>query len=404
MPASIPITTNEKKWLKKIVEEKFEIVISDSYSSKLLSELLLKNFGLKISYNTIRRIFEVVKSNNNPSVFSLNLLSKSIGFKGFEDFKKYIYKFDKDIFNELIHLSYESKNINHQAMMEFVKDLTSPNWEQAYQLKNVIDLCIQIQDLNFLKQVLHLKYNNEDEDFLEKFTVCFQSLYFESKNKNIVVKNFILQNIATSEILQRILLQVYISEDYLNDFWGDWLEVASIDLVKDMEVFKSILLCQKHYNQQRFDDAISLLTIAKKAVLNTHLNIHPILLGRIAAWETIFHSNHQDSPLYFNTISNSFEKICYFIFYYRLTETYNKNTFQDGIAESIDLSKIPTKLSAFDKKLLNKFYLITVLYYHHIAAFEKAKTALLNVDERMLDVWELDWFYKNFKMLKEIYN
>jgi hypothetical protein len=218
MPASIPVTSIEKKWLKKIIEEKFQIEISDSYSCKLLSELLLKNLDLKINYNTIRRIFEVVKSNNNPSVFSLNLLSKSIDFKDFENFKKYIYKFDKDIFNELIHLSYESKNINHQAMMEFVKDLTSPNWEQAYQLKNVIDLCIQIQDINFLKQALHLKYNNENEDFLEKFSVCFQSLYFESKNKNVFVNNFILQNIATSEILQRILLQVYISEDYLNDF------------------------------------------------------------------------------------------------------------------------------------------------------------------------------------------
>jgi hypothetical protein len=171
-----------------------------------------------------------------------------------------------------------------------------------------------------------------------------------------------------------------------------------------MEVFKSILLCQKHYNQQRFDDAKALLAIAKKAVLKAEKNVHPILLGRIAAWETILNSKQDGPPLYFNTISDSFEKICYFIFYYRLKETYNKNTFQEGITESIDLLKLPTKLGAFDKKLLNKFYLTSALYYHHIAAFEKAKTAFLNVDERRLDEWELDWFYKHFKMLKEIYN
>jgi len=44
------------------------------------------------------------------------------------------------------------------------------------------------------------------------------------------------------------------------------------------------------------------------------------------------------------------------------------------------------------------------LYYHHLAEFEKAKSALLKVDEHRLDVWETDWFYKNLKMLSDIYN
>ena len=82
---------------------------------------------------------------------------------------------------------------------------------------------------------------------------------------------------------------------------------------------------------------------------------------------------------------------------------YNKE-FHRGIVESIDLKSLPLMLGAFDKKLLNKFYLSSALYYHHISAHEKAKLALQNVDENRLDVWELDWFYKNFKMLREIYN
>ena len=194
MPASILVATKEKKWLKKIIEEKFQLDITDSYSCKRLSELLSKDLNLEINYNTIRRIFEVVKTKNNPSIYSLNLLSKSIDFKDFEAFKKYIYKFDNDIFNEFIHLSLERKKIDHQLMMEFAKELTTPTWEQIYQLKNIIDLCIQIQDFYFLKQVIHLNYDIKNEEFLEKFTVCFQKLYFETKNKNSAVNNFILQH------------------------------------------------------------------------------------------------------------------------------------------------------------------------------------------------------------------
>jgi hypothetical protein len=404
MPASILVATKEKKWLKKIIEEKFQLDITDSYSCKRLSELLSKDLNLEINYNTIRRIFEVVKTKNNPSIYSLNLLSKSIDFKDFEAFKKYIYKFDNDIFNEFIHLSLERKKIDHQLMMEFAKELTTPTWEQIYQLKNIIDLCIQIQDFYFLKQVIHLNYDIKNEEFLEKFTVCFQKLYFETKNKNSAVNNFILQHIATSEILQRILLQVYVSEDYLNDFWGDWLEAASVDLVYDMEVFKSVLLCQKKYNKNLIKEAKQLFVIAKKAVLNAEQNIHPILLGRIAAWDKILNANSHHPPLYFNQITSSFDQACYFVFYYRLINIYQKVAIQKGILASIDLKKLPSTLGAFDKKLLNKFYLTSSLYYHHLAEFEKAKTTLLKVDEHRLDVWEIDWFYKNFKLLSEIYN
>lgn len=403
MPASIIVTTIEIKWLKKLIEEKYQLEISDSYSCKKLSEILSKKQNLAINYNTIRRIFNVVQSNNNPSNYSLNILAKSIDFKDFEDFKKYIYKFDKDIFNELILSSFGQNQIQHSMLKKYLKDFTSPNWQEIYQLKNLIDLCIQFQDFDFLKQIIHLDYNENNEEFLEKFTVCFQKLYFESKNKNKAVHNFILQNISTSEILQRILLQVYISENYLNDFWGDWLEEASYDLVYDMEVFKCILLCQKNYNNNQITEAKELLQKAKNAVAISNQYIHPILLGRIAAWEIILNVRIDTPPLYFDCLTTSFEKSCYFIFYNRLLLVYNKE-FHRGMVESINLKSLPLMLGAFDKKLLNKFYLSSALYYHHISAHEKAKLAIQNVDENRLDVWELDWFYKNFKMLREIYN
>jgi hypothetical protein len=43
----------------------------------------------------------------------------------------------------------------------------------------------------------HEQEKDEESVFLEKFTVCFQRLYFEAKNKNLSVSDFIIQNIAT---------------------------------------------------------------------------------------------------------------------------------------------------------------------------------------------------------------
>ena len=83
---------------------------------------------------------------------------------------------------------------------------------------------------------------------------------------------------------------------------------------------------------------------------------------------------------------------------------YHKNDFQKGIMESIDLNKLPPNLGAFDKRLLNKFYLTSALYYHHLSEFEKAKSDLLKFDQNRLDVWEVNWFDKKFKILNEIYN
>ena len=194
------------------------------------------------------------------------------------------------------------------------------------------------------------------------------------------------------------------SEEYLNDFWGDWLEAASVDLVYDMEVFRNILLCQKKFNLNLFDEAKELHLKAKNDILKVEQNLHPILLGRIAAWERILNSSTQDPPLYLNQIASCFDKACYFVFYYRLINVYQKVDFKKGMIVSIDLNNLPTNLGAFDKRLLNKFYLTSALYYHHASEFEKAKLTLLKFDENRLDVWEIDWFDNNFKILSEIYN
>jgi len=403
MPAYITISSKEKNWLKTLLEEQFEMTINNSFACKQLSTLISKKNRVLVSYNTLRRLFEIVHSKSKPSEYTLNLLANCVGFLSYSDFKKYVNKFDTDIINELIITFYEQKKIDESLVMPHFEDFISPSWQEIHQLKNVIDLCIKISNFSCLKKIIGIKFNPQTEEFLEKFTVCFQSLYFESENRNKKLNQFILNNIPTSEILQRILLQVYIRENLLHDFWGRWLENATLYLVEDMSVFKNTLLCQKMFEKNELNQARLHLKKAKDFFKKTTCEIHPILIGRIAAWEIILRGNVKFAETVSANIETTFGKICFIIFYYRLLYTYSKNIKHLDLIETIAIRKIPLALGAFDKKIVNKYFLILAFHNHSKNLIEKSRASFKEVDPLRLDSWESDWFLKKYDYLSKRY-
>jgi hypothetical protein len=356
-----------------------------------------------VSYNTLRRLFGIVGSKSKPSEYTLNLLANTIGFTSFNAFKTYIHKFDTDIINELIITFYEQKKIDESLLMPYLENFVSPNWQELYQLKNVIDLCIKTSHYSSLKKIIDIKFNPHTEEFLEKFTVCFQDLYFESENGNKKLNQFILNNIPTSEILQRILIQVYIRENLLHDFWGRWLESATLHLVEDMPVFKNIMLCQKVFEKKEINQARLHLKKAKDYFRKTTHPIHPILIGRMASWEIILNKKAKFAETESAKTETEFGKICFLVFYYRLLFTYSKNNKHLDLIESITISKIPMALGAFDKKIVDKYFLILALHYQSKNLIEKSKEAFIVVDPLRLDAWESDWFSEKYDYLSKRY-
>ena len=71
--------------LKEITEKKIGFKIKSLNDSKRLSEIIANENDLDISYNTIRRLFGVVK-NVKASNHTLNILSKFNGFRNYTDF------------------------------------------------------------------------------------------------------------------------------------------------------------------------------------------------------------------------------------------------------------------------------------------------------------------------------
>jgi hypothetical protein len=53
MPASIPISVHEKKWLLKLIQEVYGFHLVDAYACQRFSEELLTRSRISISYNTL---------------------------------------------------------------------------------------------------------------------------------------------------------------------------------------------------------------------------------------------------------------------------------------------------------------------------------------------------------------
>ena len=87
MPAAINITQNEQQWIKEYLQETYDVVINDAFDCQTLSDAIFKEKGIKISYSTFRRLFDLVKNTNSQSRFVLNALAVAVGFKNYDFFK-----------------------------------------------------------------------------------------------------------------------------------------------------------------------------------------------------------------------------------------------------------------------------------------------------------------------------
>lgn len=98
-PAPIAINTNEKEWIKKYLQETYDITVVDAFDCQSLSNAILKAKGATISYSTFRRLFDMVPNANSQSRFVLNTLAVAVGFKNWEVFKQHVSNFDSNVIN-----------------------------------------------------------------------------------------------------------------------------------------------------------------------------------------------------------------------------------------------------------------------------------------------------------------
>ena len=404
MPKSIPISNKKVAWLKTALESKFGLKIEDTHSCIKLSDLIFETSKVSINYNTLRRLFEIVPNQNAPSLYTLNQLSKVLGFTDFQNLQTINEKLDKDFIHETLHIFKISKNIDDDLLQDIIDQLIIESWESVYQLSTLIELLIHHKKLENLTYFLSFEFDEKDWDKIFKYYIAFQQIHLEAKVNNEYVIHFIANQINQSKILQIILLQLYVEEVELNGYFGKWISSCTNYLTSDMDVFLQCIKVQMAFQNKDFTQAHSILT---KINSTETINFHPILLGRISAWNYLLKNDDSKFGEYVNRFSNPTSGLSVITFFYRLILEYgsiNQFISLDHI-EKFPINDINFNLLDFNKKAeIELYYLLLAKYYFEKNEIELSNENFQKVTGKYRFSCTLNFFEKEYQLLKKQLN
>ena len=399
MPASVQLNQLESQWLFNLVEKQFDLQIVDSYSCKKLSDELLLNHKTSISYNTLRRIFGIISPKFQSSLYTLNSLVSVLGFTNFRQFQSYIEKYKTDALNEVLIRYKATKSINSNLLFESIQHFNLQSWEEAFQLKLIIDLCIATKHYDLLSKIIQLPLDFKDQEVHHKLYVAYQDIYLNALAGNQVLIDFVAAELPNSIYLQSTILQTYIDEANLVGFYGDWLIAVKTSELLDFILFKNVMLCQKAYLQNQVDIAEKHLSLASKEIKNKP-TAHPILMARIAAWEIILNQKNKNYLTYFAAFSNEFDQINFNLFFYRLLYISNQDISKINLITRTRETQTFSRLSVFEKQIVNKHNLMLALYFDKLGEHSNVVKHMKQVDPRRFDVNDGQWFNEKYEWLK----
>lgn len=402
MPKFIHVSEDERLFLRKTIEEKFFLKINNTNDCKLLSEFIFKGNNLHISYNTLRRIFNIVPNSTFPSLYTLNLLSKLIGFSDFMSLREYRINSNRDFIHENLHLFNFSDDINATTLNEIIPLLNDNQWENIYQMRSLIDLFIKKDAIEYIPIFFTKEIDENDWEKMYKYYVAFQPIHIAAKLGNKRVIELIKTNINKSKLVQLVLLQLYVEEDNLEQYYGEWLNACSNYLTSDMEIFSTCIKIQYHFIKNEMAIVKSTLDYLNNITKNYKNKIHPIILGRISAWNFIINNDSAYLKSYFVINSDIIENIATISFFYRLVYLYgSKKQFieldyitllQTG---NLQFNNLPFAI----KTELSMYYLILTRYYVETNALDLAFATIQKIDKRYQFSCSANFFKKEYELL-----
>jgi hypothetical protein len=363
MPSSIPISVHERKWFLKLIHEVYGIQIIDAYSCQRLSEELLTRSKISISYNTLRRLFGIIKGSNQASRFTLDSLCKSLGYPDFAKFQTAVNQFEVDFFNDVLILNRLQIQNDDQLILRIVQDFQFVTWDEVYQLKSIVDLCIEVQNFDLLKAIFETKFELVKEETAWKLYVAFQSIFIQSKQGNQAVIDFVAQLMPINEMAQRILLQLFVDEEALRGYYGQWLDAASIEIVEDMELFKQLLLIQLAVLKQQIPVAMELLAHCNILLASNRMSYHPILKGRLAAWNLMLRDDRETCYRLFEGLHAVKDQLFFLVFFYRLQEVFGRDITLIDLMGQYQFDELRITFTFPEKQNLNVYYLLKARYW-----------------------------------------
>ncbi|MBD44867.1 MAG: hypothetical protein CMC65_06525 [Flavobacteriaceae bacterium] len=337
--------------LKKEIETKLDQKILNRGDCELLSNAILETIDIKISYNTIRRLFGLapnVKANKK----TLNTLSKFIGYKHYIHFMQtYLQQKPKNLSVLVFRAVY------HADKAEIIKLVQNTKSSHEDFVSFIIILSRELlynKEYSILNQVFEL-----EELAYENFS--YSEVLFIGNSIGLLLRKQNLRDqafINNTNFLRCVYL-TFVDYSNLNGYYADWTKIINKSKkTKELEIFTKAI--------QEFRNFLNIITVKdsfKELAFNTTL--HPILCSRLLSVKIIANKYDNLEPIldkYYQIHSKHKSKIFEYSFELFITAITTKNmVLMRYIIDLIDLSK--NQHLFFSEERKNLFYFMAMFYY-----------------------------------------
>ena len=337
--------------LKKEIENKLDQKILNRGDCELLSNAILETIDIKISYNTIRRLFGLaanVKANKN----TLNTLAKFIGYKNYIHFTQTYLQEEKHNLSVLVF-----RAVYHADKAEIIKLVQNTKSSHEDFVSFIIILSRELlynKEYSILNQVFEL-----EELAYENFS--YSEVLFIGNSIGLLLRkqNLRAQAFINNTNFLRCVYLTFVDYSNLNGYYADWTKIINKSKkTKELEIFTKAI--------QEFRNFLNIKTVKdsfKELAFNTTL--HPILCSRLLSVKIIANKYDDLEPIldkYYQIHSKHKSKIFEYSFELFITAITTKNmALMRYIIDLIDLSK--NQHLFFSEERKNLFYLMAMFYY-----------------------------------------
>lgn len=336
------------KVLKKEIARKIKREIKSRGDCIFLSNAIFEILDIEISYNTIRRFYNLLPS-TNPSIKTLNTLVQFIGYKNYIDFTQNFKYKEKINLTEIIYKSVAENN--NEEIVNFVNKSKKSSEDFISLVTILIRELWHNGNYRLINRIFNLKALNFDSFSYDEVLKLGNSIGLLIREKNKLPR-LLLNNI---NFLDCVFL-IFVDYSSLNKYYGDALEIIKKNNIRyDITLFSTSVLEFRNFINNVELENLNINRLYKK-------QLHSILIGRLLSLKLlgldsnktlgILNAHHKSLTLKDNLINHYYELFTTSILLKNLEIMY------------FLISRISQKVEFYYQKThLNSFYLMCLFYY-----------------------------------------
>jgi hypothetical protein len=238
-------------YLRNLIVNTFSRSVCNVSDCKLLEEAIFKAISQRVSVDTLRRLFNILKSNSSPSTFTLDLCSNYVGYNSWESLVQ----------------SYSEQNILHQKVLVFDVIENDISFDDFLNRLGAFSRTKELYET--FNQIILAKSQKEDTVFFERiFELRIVFEFNEIFKYNIYHSIHLLACLCMkNEWLKNIAINNYFNLPYENDYFVEWLVVPENNYYaellenyyqskksdKQVVLFYSLIKCTQFFETENWD-------------------------------------------------------------------------------------------------------------------------------------------------------